>query len=158
MYTAADLKYLELISDRSRLVGTCYFELYPSDWAGTPTSRSKGFYYPTCWNDGSLYIADTGFDLIAPVFERAVASFDYNDFIRVSADELSNLEKELPAFITTLQSATLHSEFLREHQVERWSSIPLQSFVPALTDMASGIATFCRSARERVGVLWVLGM
>jgi hypothetical protein len=90
--------------------------------------------------------------------ERAVPSFSYYDFIRVSADELSNLEKELSAFISTIQSATLHSEFLREYEVERWSGVPLQSFVPALTDMASGIATFCRSAREQIGVLWVLGM
>jgi hypothetical protein len=148
MFTTADLQYLELISDKSRLVGTCYFEFYPSDCAESPT----------CWNDGSLYIADTGFDLMTPVFEHAVPSFEYFDFNRFSANELSSLDRELSAFISTIQSATTHSQFLREYQVERWGSVPLQSLTPALIDAASGIASFCRTASQRPGVLWVLGM
>jgi hypothetical protein len=148
MFTADDLKYLELITDKSRLSGTCYFEFYPSDCAASPT----------CWNDGSLYIADTGFDLFASAFQRAVPSFDYYSFNRFSADDLSSLGHELSAFIASLSAATVHSQFLREYQLQLWSGVPLQSLVPDLTQAASGIAAFCSSARERHGALWVLGM
>lgn len=148
MLTTDDLNYLELITDKSRLVGTCYFEFYLSDCLANPT----------CWNGGSLYIADTGFDLIAPAFERAVPTFCYYDFNRFSADELRNVERELSAFMATLKAATSHGQFLSQHQVEHWSGVPIESLVPDLVHAVSGISAFCRNAREQLGVLWVLGM
>jgi len=143
-----DLKCFDLITDKSRLSGICYFEFYPNDCAANPT----------CWNDGSLYIADTGFDVFAPAFQRAVPSFDYYSFNRFSAGDLSRLDDELSAFIASLSSASAHSQFLHEYQLPSWSGIPLHSLVPVLTQAASGIAAFCRIARERPGALWVLGM
>ncbi|QIF03522.1 hypothetical protein [Roseimicrobium sp. ORNL1] len=148
MLTVDDLKYLELITDKSRLVGTNYFEFYPSDCLELPT----------CWNEGSLYISDMSFSAIAPAFERAVPTFGYNDFNRFSADELRNVERELSAFIATLESATSHDQILPGYQIERWSGVPIESLVPALVHAVSGISAFCRKSREQPGVLWVLGM
>src|SRR5690349_12475599 len=88
-YQPSDISVFDVISDKSLLDGTSYFELHPKEVVGANP----------CWLDGSVFIRDAGFDFFCACFERSVPGFDYFAFARIAQPHLGHLAAELRTFV-----------------------------------------------------------
>lgn len=148
--TADKLNNLELIRDKAKLEGTCYFEFHPRE---LPAKTA-------CWLDGSVFISDAGFDFFVRCFERASPNFDYFSFVRFGRSEIERLLSELSEFCTALTpGCSRELLFSRGHfTAESWSGVETESLRLALVAAASGIRDFVQTATKETGCLWVPGM
>lgn len=151
--TTDDLANFRLFTSPSELSGTCYFEFCARVFDGQPT----------CWNDGSLFVADTGFDFFAALFERASSGFDYFAFTHFDRAALDRLIAGFDEFLRHVAASSRHEDLLTAYAgciraPESWGGVTHLQLATALTQAGTGIRDFARRARDEHGGMWVLGM
>lgn len=151
--TKGDLDGFKLITSPTELSGTCYFEFCAHEFTGQPT----------CWNAGSLFIADTGFDFFAGLFTRASSTFDYFAFTRFDREALDRLVVGFDEFLEHVAASSRHEQLLAAYDgcaraPTSWSGVSHSQLAVALTVAGGGMREFARQARDEHGAMWVLGM
>lgn len=140
------------IRDRSLLSGTCYFEFVPYDLP-SPVQ---------CWNEGSLYLADTGFDLFEKCFQSSHREFEYYGFVRFSDEQIGALIREFDSFLhllaTTPTRTNCFSRLHRPNAGGAWHDIPEPILAKSLYACAKEIRAFLQDHAKPQGCLWVLGL
>lgn len=84
---------IELISDNTKLNGTCYIELLP------------GPYKKKCWNANSVFFEDEVFGLLEPTFEKHFTNFDHFAFQEISRDVWTAIISDLQSLSSGIKSA-----------------------------------------------------
>ncbi len=89
-----DMEKIAIISDRSKLEGTCYIEIVP------------GKYQTKHWQKNSLFINEEAFGFIEPIFERFINGYDHYSMNDASKTEWLKIINELEELNELLSSAT----------------------------------------------------
>jgi hypothetical protein len=86
---------MKLIHDTAELDGTAYFELLP------------GPYRNQCWNPESIYLSESDFDLIEPLFARHESQFDHFAFTPILRSTWRPIIADLKQFARDTEEATV---------------------------------------------------
>jgi hypothetical protein len=147
-----DLSVLDVISDRSLLKGTNYFELHPNEVDKTNP----------CWLDGSIFIRDEGFDFFAACFERSVPDFDYFGFTRVVHPHLGGLAADLRTFVYLCKAKPdrkiLFSRYSSVLDDRIWRDAETEQLRGRIIAGGKELERFINAASKRRGVIWIMGM
>ena len=151
-YQPSDLTVFDVISDKSLLGGTDYFELHPKEVV-KPNS---------CWLDESVFIRDAGFDFFCACFERSVPGFDYFAFARIPQPHLGHLAAELRTFIhqcrTKPDRPTLFSRYASLFKQDIWEEVGTEQLRGPIIAAGEKIERFIMTASKASGIVWVMGM
>jgi len=151
-YQLSDLGVFDVISDKSLLDGTNYFELHPKEVMASNA----------CWLAGSVFIRDAGFDFFCVCFERSIPDFDYFAFARVVQPHLGHLAAELRTFLhqcrTTADRLILFSRYSSLFTVDIWDQVETEHLRRSIIAAGQNIERFVMAAGKDSGVLWVMGM
>jgi hypothetical protein len=97
----APVDSIRLIRDKAELNGTCYFELLPGKYRGR------------CWNEESVFLAESVFGFIEPIIARHEPRFDHYAFESVSRETWMRIMDDIEQLAERVRNAKHISE-LRE--------------------------------------------
>ena len=151
-YKIEDLHLLKILRDKKDLEGTAYFEFHPRNLKSEYSS----------WNEGSIYLADSGFDFFCDCFYRSNREFDYFAFCKYNGEEINRLVSELEEFMRVIQVEPSRSAVFSRYSglfgKEMWDEVSEARINEALVLTGSDLVKFFKAAKNESGILWVLGM
>lgn len=150
--TPQDLQVLKILRDKNALDGTAYFEFHPK--------ILKSEY--SVWNDGSIYLAESGFDFFSECFHKSNREFHSSGRCKYNGEEIDLLTSEIEDFMQAIKKQPTRTSLFSGHSgfTERavWDHINEACIREALTSTGKGLIKFFKNAKNESGILWVLGM
>lgn len=151
-YRVESLHLLKVLRDKKELRGTAYFEFHPKNLQSEYSS----------WNEGSIYLADAGFDYFCECFYKSNREFDYFAFCKYNGDEIASLIVEIDRFLSELKNdsgrKTVFSRFSGLFGKEMWDNVDEKKISEVLISTGKELIRFFKDAKSESGILWVLGM
>ena len=140
-----------MITDRSALSGTCYFEVLP------------GSYENECWNPESVYFTEEHFGFIEPTIVRHCPEHDHYAFTNISRSKWQDIVGDLERLANSIDESTRLSDV--EGELEMLFTATKQRFLQSETENISKLrtmlfefVTWIRKMLESRDTIAVLGM
>lgn len=82
----------QVIKDKSKLVGTAYFEFLPGKYSGT------------CWNDSSIYLNEESMSIVEGIFEMYIDGYDHYSFSEMNNEAFQLIVNALKDLILEIEN------------------------------------------------------
>jgi hypothetical protein len=100
----------ELLINKNKLTGTCYFEFLP------------GKYQSKCWNDFSVFLSEEAIFVIEDLLKKSNKKYDHYNFTFYNKDKINILENELLKRLIEIKSTEnykiVEDYFVKEYYKE----------------------------------------
>jgi hypothetical protein len=140
-----------MITDQSRLDGTCYIEVLPGKYNGT------------CWNAQSVYFTEEHFGFIERTIVRHCPKYDHYSFTDINKSIWETILAELDRLQSKIRSSSRLADF--RNDVDLFFADTEQRFlesesenVKSLQQMLNDFVRWARKTLERHDSIAVLGM
>lgn len=150
--TPKDLQVLKILRDKNALDGTAYFEFHPK------ILKSED----SVWNEGSIYLAESGFDFFSECFHKSNREFQYSGRCKYNEEEIDLLTSEIEEFMQAIKEHSTRASLFSRHsdftEKAMWDHIDETRTREALASTGKDLIKFLKKAKNDSGIVWVLGV